>query len=171
MARLIQVVVGIAGVVADALLDAENLDGEDGRFAVAKARLGGQKNVAHHHAAFGRGIHAIVDGGERHLRARAGVHGVQVVDQRLHGLIGRPVGLLFGMLAREVLNAGINLLRWRRAWPAQSSQSAPDHSRDRRPGWALCRFPAPARPGCAQLTSAASSTSPSSSSARARLSR
>ena len=107
--QTIQVVVGIAGIEADALLDAEDLDGEDGRFAVAKARLGGQKNVAHYHAAFWRGIHAIVDGGERHLRARAAVHGVEVVDKRLHGLIGRLVGFLFGMLAHEVQNAGINL--------------------------------------------------------------
>ena len=72
------------------------------RLAVAKARLGGQKDVAHDHAALGRGIHAVVDGGEGHLRARAAVHGVEVMDKRLHGLIGRLVGFLLGMLTHEV---------------------------------------------------------------------
>ena len=54
--QLEQVVVGLAGVVVDALLHPEDLDGEDGRLAVAKARLGGQQHVSHDHAALGGGV-------------------------------------------------------------------------------------------------------------------
>ena len=53
----------------------------------------------HHHPALGGGVHAVVDGGKGHLRAGPGMHGVQVVNQRLHGLIGGPVGLLHGLFA------------------------------------------------------------------------
>ena len=97
----VQVVVGVAGVEADALLHAEDLDGENRRFAVAQTGLGGQHHVAHHHAALGGGVHAVVDGGEGHLRAGTAVHGVQVVDQGFHGLIGGLVGLLLRVLPDE----------------------------------------------------------------------
>ena len=88
-----QVVVGVAGVVADAFLDLEDLHREDGRFAVAQSGHGGVQEVPDDHAAFGAGVGAVVDGGKGHLGAGPGIHGVQVVHQGLHGLIGGPVGL------------------------------------------------------------------------------
>ena len=102
--ELKQVVVRLAGVVVDALLDAEDLDREDRGLAVAQARLRGQQHVAHDHAALGRNVHAVVDGREGDLRARAGVHGVQVVDQGLHRLVGGAVRLLFGVGLGKVLH-------------------------------------------------------------------
>ena len=101
--QLEQVVVGLAGVVVDALLHPEDLDGEDGGLAAAQAGLGGQHHVLHHHAALGGGVHAVVDGGEGGLGPGPGVHGVQVVDQGLHGLVGGPVGLLHRPLVGEPL--------------------------------------------------------------------
>ena len=96
-----QVVVGIAGVGGNAGLDLEDLDGVDGGLAVAQTRLGGQQQVAHDHAALGAGIGAVVQGGEGHLGAGAAVHGVEVVDQGLHGLVGGAVGFGPGVLGGE----------------------------------------------------------------------
>src|SRR5699024_9009064 len=76
--QLEQVVVGVAGVVVDPLLDLEDVDGEDGGLAVSKARLLGQQHVPDDHPALGGGVGAVVEGAERRLRARAGVHGVQI---------------------------------------------------------------------------------------------
>ena len=104
--QAVQVVVGIAGVEVDAFLHAEDLDGEDGGLAAAQAVLGGVEQVLHHHAAFGRGVHTIVDGGEGHLRAGAAVHGVEVVDEGFHGLIGGLVGFGMGVGAHEIDDAG-----------------------------------------------------------------
>ena len=92
--QLEQVIVGLSGIVVDAVLHTENLDGEDRGFAVAQARLRGQENVFHDHAALGAGVHAVVDGGKGRLSAGAGMHGVQIVDESLHGLISGPVRLL-----------------------------------------------------------------------------
>ena len=115
-----QVVVRVAGVVAHALLDAENLNRENRRFAVAQSALRRQQQVAHHHARLRRGIHAVVDGGERRLRARAGVHRVQVVDERLHRLIGAALRLAVAALGCVVQHAlDGRLVRHRRQALAQ----------------------------------------------------
>ncbi len=50
--KLEQVVVRVAGVVVDALLDLEDLHGENGRFALPQARFRGQQQIFHGHAAF-----------------------------------------------------------------------------------------------------------------------
>ena len=70
------------------------MDGEDGGFAVAQARVLGQKDIADGHAALGAGVGAVVDAAEGGLGAGAAVHGVQVVHKALHGLVGVAVGLL-----------------------------------------------------------------------------
>ena len=101
-----QVVIGIAGIVVDAFLHPENLDGEDGGLAVAQAGFRGGKQVVHHHPGLRRGIHAVIDGREGHLRAGAGIHGVQVVYQRFHGLIGGAIGFLHSLFVRKGLQAG-----------------------------------------------------------------
>ncbi len=53
-----------------------------------------QQDVLDDHAPLGGGVGAVVDGGEGGLGAGPGVHGVEVVQQRLHGLVGGPLGLL-----------------------------------------------------------------------------
>lgn len=108
--KLEQVVIRLAGVVVDPLLDPEDLDGEDGGLSVPQAGLGGQHDVLHHHAPLGGGVHAVVDGGEGGLGPGPGVHSVQVVDQGLHSLIGGPVGLLHRPLVGEGLGL-LHLLR------------------------------------------------------------
>ena len=94
--QLEQIIVGFPRIVVDPVLHPENLDGEDGGLPIAQAGLGSQHDIFHHHPAFRRGVHPIVNRRERRLSPCPGVHGVQVVDQGLHGLIGRPVGLLGG---------------------------------------------------------------------------
>ena len=94
--ELEQVVVGVPRLIVDPGLHPEDLDGEDGGLAAAQPGLGGQQDVLHDHAALGGGVGAVVDGGEGGLSPGPGVHGVQVVDEGLHGLIGSPVGLLDG---------------------------------------------------------------------------
>ena len=96
--HLEQVVVGVAFVVVDAFLDLEDLHREDGGLAAAQTGLGGQQQVAHHHAALGGGVGAVVDGAEGHLRTGAGIHGIQVVHEGFHGLIGAAVGDAQGFL-------------------------------------------------------------------------
>ena len=39
------------------------------------------------------------------MRARAGIHGIQIVHQRFHRLIGGAVGFLYGLFVRERLHA------------------------------------------------------------------
>ena len=112
--ELEEVVVGILFVVADAFLDLEDLHREDRGLAVAEAGVGREEQVFHNHARFRRGVGAVVDGAERDLRAGAGVHRVEVVDERFHRLVGRAVGVphrgldglavrLLGVLALEAL--------------------------------------------------------------------
>ena len=103
--KLEQIIVGVAGVVVDAFLHAEDLNGEDRRFTVAQARVRGQQYVAHHHTALGADVCAVVDGRERRLRTGAGMHGIQVVNERLHGLIGS----LFRLFQRECLGFFCNV--------------------------------------------------------------
>ena len=43
--QLEEVVVGVTRIIADALFDAENLDGENRGLAVPQARLSGQQNI------------------------------------------------------------------------------------------------------------------------------
>ena len=101
-----QVVVGIARIVADPLLDLEDLHREDGRLAVAQTGHGGVEQVADDHAAFGAGIGAVVDGGKGHLGAGPGIHGVQVMHQGFHGLIGGLVRFKGGCLGRPPVQVG-----------------------------------------------------------------
>ena len=94
--QLEQVVVGVAGVVVDPLLHLEDLHRENGGLPVAHAGVGGQQQVAHDHPPLRGGVGAVVHRAEGHLGPRPGVHGVQVVDQGLHGLIGGLVRLGIG---------------------------------------------------------------------------
>ncbi len=80
-----QLVVGLRP--RDALLDLEDLDREDGHLAVAQPLDGGREQLADDHAPLGRGVGAVVDRAEDHLVAAARVHGVEVVDEALHGLV------------------------------------------------------------------------------------
>ena len=91
--QLEEVVVRILGIEAVALADLEDMDGEYGGLAVAKAGILREEGVPDDHAAFGRGVGSVVDGAEGHLRAGTAVHGVQVVNKSFHGLIGVFVGL------------------------------------------------------------------------------
>ena len=96
--QLEQVVVRILRIVVHAFLHAEDLHGEDGRLAGAQALFRGQQHVLDDHAALGGRVHAVVHRAKRRLRAGAGMHGVQVVHQRLHGLEGLAVGVAGGVL-------------------------------------------------------------------------
>ena len=89
--QLEQIVVGVAGVVVHPFLDLEDLHREDGRFPAAQPGLRGQQQVLHHHAALGRGIRTVVDRTERHLCSGAGVHGVEIVHEGFHSLIGTAI--------------------------------------------------------------------------------
>ena len=102
--QLEQVVVRLPFVVVDAVLDLEDVDGEDGGFAVAQPRFGGQQHVFDHHPPLRRGVQSVVDRAEGDLRAGAGMHGVEVMYKRLHGLVGGAVGFGHGTLADEFLN-------------------------------------------------------------------
>ena len=97
--QLQQVVVGVAGVEVDALLDAEDLDGEDRGLAVAQPRLGRQEQLPHDHPRLRRDVRAVIDRGERRLRPGARVHRVEVGDEGLHRLVGESFGLAHGALA------------------------------------------------------------------------
>ena len=100
-----QVVVWLTLVEIHAVFHAEDLNGEDRRLTAAKPGLRGEQQVFHHKTALRRGIHAVVNGGKRRLRAGAGLHGVQIVDKRFHGLIGRAVRLLRSAAGGKFLRA------------------------------------------------------------------
>ena len=100
--QLEQVVVRVALIVVDALLDLEDVDWENRGLAVAEAGLGREQQLLHDQTALGRGIRAVVERGERDLCACTGVHGVEIVHERLHRLIGALAGLLVGVLAGEL---------------------------------------------------------------------
>ena len=101
--KLEKVVVGVAGVVVDALFDLENMYREDRSFTVAQTVFLGEHYVLDNHSALRGGVGAVVYRGERILRAGAGIHRVQVVNERFHCLVGRAVGLGFGELFSSVL--------------------------------------------------------------------
>ena len=61
---------------------------------VLEGAVRGQQHTADYQPPLRRGVGAVVDGAEGNLRARAGVHGVQIVHQRLHGLVGVALRLL-----------------------------------------------------------------------------
>ena len=82
-----QVVVGFAGVEVDTFFYTEDLDGEDGCFAVTQTSFCYQQDIFHDHAAFCGCIHTIVDGGEGCLCTCTGMHGVQVMQQGFHCLV------------------------------------------------------------------------------------
>ena len=101
----VEVVVAVLGQIAHAAFLLPYLDGEDGCGAVAHALVGGYQQFADHAASFGRGVGAIVDGGEHHLVPAARVDGVHVVDESLHRLMHAVYRLVDGVL----LEAGIPL--------------------------------------------------------------
>ncbi|MPN39513.1 hypothetical protein SDC9_187041 [bioreactor metagenome] len=75
-----QVVVGVAGIRGNAVLDLEDLDRVDRRLAVAEAGLCGEQQIAYDHAALGTNVGTVIERGKRHLRAGAAVHRIKVVD-------------------------------------------------------------------------------------------
>ena len=80
------------------------MNGEDGNLAVAQTGLGSQQQALGDQTAFGRGVGTVVQRGEGHLCAGAGVHGVQIVHQSLHGLIGGALGGFCSIFAGEGQN-------------------------------------------------------------------
>ena len=79
------------------------MNGENRCFAVAETCFLRKKNVLDYHLTFGRSICAVVDGAEGRLRTCTAVHGVKVMNQRLHRLIGCAVGFVYGKLAAVFL--------------------------------------------------------------------
>ena len=71
-----QVVVRVFGTVVDPFLYLEDVDGEDGRFAVPQTGLLCQQKAADDHSALGGGVGPVVERAEGSLCACAGVHGV-----------------------------------------------------------------------------------------------
>ena len=105
-----QIVVRIPRIVVDTFLDLENLHRENRRLTIAKPSLGSLQQVAHHHPRLRGGIRAVVDGAERHLGTGTGIHGVQVVNQCLHGLEGSPVRSIQCRLHRKLVGT-LRLIR------------------------------------------------------------
>ena len=101
--ELIEVVVTVAGAEVDASFLFPYLNGEDGRGAVADPLVGGAQQLADNAAAFGRGVGAIVDGGEHHLVASARVDGVHVVDEGFHRLVNATDSKVHGVLEDALL--------------------------------------------------------------------
>ena len=108
--QLQQIVVGILRVVVDPLLDLEDVNRENRGLPVTQTCFIGKQHVLDDHSALRGGIRTVVDGAERGLCAGTAVHGIQVVDQCLHGLIGGPVGFLVSSLYRKVLDLSGQLL-------------------------------------------------------------
>ena len=79
------------------------MDRENRRFAVAEACFCGEQDVFYSHAALRGGIHPIVNGAEGDLRASAGVHRVEIMNERFHRLIGGAVRLFHSAAQREFL--------------------------------------------------------------------
>ena len=102
--QLEQIIVGLSGIIVDAFLYLKDMNGENRSFSIAQAGFCGKQNIPNHHAALGSGIHAVINGAERDLSARPGMHSVQVVDESLHRLVGRPVGFRTGVLKSKFLN-------------------------------------------------------------------
>ena len=104
--QLEQVVVGLAGVVVDALLDLENMNRENRGFAVAQTGLGCLHQAFHDQTAFGRNVGTVVERSKRYLCACTRVHGIEVVHQCFHSLIGIAAGLLDRVLAGKAHDLG-----------------------------------------------------------------
>ena len=91
------------------------------------------------HAALRGGIHPIVNGAEGDLRASAGVHRVEIMNERFHRLIGGAVRLFHSAAQREFLrtlyDGVVELIA-----SFSSFASAPD-SRYHLQAWVLDRSP------------------------------
>lgn len=101
--ELVEVIIRILRQIVDASLLLPNLDGEDGRLAIAHALIGRFEYLAHHTTAFGRSVGAIIDGGEDDLIATTGVDRIHIVDERLHGLVDAAHSLVDGKLEQALI--------------------------------------------------------------------
>ena len=104
--QLEEVVVGVARMVVDPFHDAEDLDREDRRLAIAQPGAGGLQQAAHHQPGLRARVGAVVDRGERRLGTGARVHRVEVGDEGLHRLVGGPFGLGHRAGAHLVVDSG-----------------------------------------------------------------
>ena len=102
-----EIVVRIAFVVIHAGLQLEHRDRENRRLSVAESRPYRVENLADGQTALRRGVHSIVDGAERNLRAGPAVQGIEVVDQRLH----RLMRLLHHVAAGQMIDGLRHVLR------------------------------------------------------------
>ncbi len=99
--QLEQVVVRILRIIVHAGLQLEHRYREYGRLAIAEAGPDGMQRLTRGQPPLRRRIHAVVDRAERHLRARAAVQRVEIMDQCLHGLMR----LLDDIGTREIIDA------------------------------------------------------------------
>ena len=90
--QLEEVVVGFAGFIVNPFFDLEDLHRENGGFAISQTCFCRQEEVLYDHARFGGSVGAVVYGAEGDLRAGPGIHGVEVMNEGFHGLIGGVVG-------------------------------------------------------------------------------
>ena len=95
-----EVVIGVGGIVIDARLQLKDADGENGRFAVAEPGVDGVKDFAGGEAPFGGSIHAVIDRTEGDLSAGARVECIEIMNERLHGLMS----FLLDVLASAAIN-------------------------------------------------------------------
>ena len=96
--ELIEVIVGIAGLVAHTGFLFPDLDGEDSCGAVAHALIGRVQQLTDDATSLGTGVGSIIDRAEHHLVAAARVNRVHVMDKRLHRLMNTAHRLVHGVL-------------------------------------------------------------------------
>mgnify|MGYP006916025813 CR=1 FL=1 len=95
---LVEVVVLVAGEVADSSFLLPYLDREDCGGAVAHSFVCRVEDFADDAASLRGGVRSIVDRGEDDLVSAAGMDGVHIVDKRLHCLMDTADGLVDGVL-------------------------------------------------------------------------
>mgnify|MGYP000287845446 CR=1 FL=1 len=75
---------------------------ENRGLTVAQTGLGRKQQLLHDQTALRRGIRTVVERRERNLRTCTRMHGVQIVNQRFHRLIGGLAGFLIRVLAGKL---------------------------------------------------------------------
>ena len=98
-----EVIVGFARVIVDSLFNFEDMNRENGGFAVSKTCFGCFKDIFDNKSAFRGGVGTVVDGAERNLCARSGMHGVKVMNKSFHCLEGCAVDFFFRSSESEFL--------------------------------------------------------------------